>query len=109
MKNALRKRGLAKSFRGFKHRWWSNRWKNWLFYNPWDSTWYSFAPESDCFVPTEYCAYDPPDACGGPDDEDCGCPPQAMSCPVLPPDDKNVPKEPSDVPWPLPQVDSDND
>jgi hypothetical protein len=108
VKNALRKRGLARSFRSFKHRWWSNRWKNWLFYNSLDSTWYTYAPETDCFVPADYCAYDPPEECEE-GDEECGCPPQAMQCPVLPPDDVNVPEEPSNTPWPLPGVENEPD
>jgi hypothetical protein len=110
VKNALQRKGLAKSFRNFKYRWWSNRWKNWLFYNPLDRGWYCFAPGCDCFVPADCCAYDPPDACEGPDDDDCGCPPQAMQCQVLPPDNTDVeePEEPSNEPPPLPGVDNDN-
>jgi len=109
IKKALQRRGLAKSFKNFKHRSWSKKWKNWLFYNSLDGGWYSYAPDSDCFVPADCCAYDPPDECDGPDDDDCGCPPQAMQCPCLTPDDNvDEPDEPPDDPPALPGVDDDD-
>jgi hypothetical protein len=109
VKNALLKRGLVKSFRNFKYRWWSNRWKSWLFYNSLDGCWYSYAPGCDCFVPADCLAYDPPDECDGPGDDDTGCPSQAMQCPVLTPDDGvDEPDEPQADPPPL-KGENDND
>jgi hypothetical protein len=109
VKRALLRRGLARSFRNFKYRWWSRRWRSWLFYNPLDAGWYCYAPSCDCFVPADYIAYDPPDECDGPDDDDSGCPQQAMRCPVLTPDDSvDAPDDPSNDPPQLPGVDNDD-
>ncbi len=110
VKNSLRRRGLARSFRNFRYRWWSRRWGNWLFYNPLDGDWYSYAPQTDAFIPADYLAYDPPAFADGPEDADTGCPAQAMGCPVLPAGDPDVdePDEPDNDPPDLPGV-SDND
>ncbi len=109
VKNALRRRGLARSFKNFKYRWWSKRWGNWLFYNPLDGDWYSYAPQTDAFIPADYLAYDPPDAYEDPEDV-TGLPPLAMVSPLLPPGDPDVdePDDPDDVPPDLPGV-SNND
>jgi hypothetical protein len=105
----LQRRGLAKNFRHFKHRWWSNRWRTWLFCSEINGGWYFFSQGCDCFVPAECIGYDVPEPCEGQDE--CSCAPrQAMQCQVLPPDNEECPQEPQNVPPPLPGVnDNDND
>jgi hypothetical protein len=111
VRNALRKRSLAKSFKGFKYRHWNKRWRTWLFFNPLDGGWYSFAPQTDAFIPAEFTAYDAPEQWDG-DPEECPCATRAaLQCPTLPEGDADVeaPEDPPEVPEELTGVNDPSD